>query len=154
MLTGRMRSAKCLFETSVLTYQPLIWIFAFICRKRPTLEEMQAHRWLNPADYMLKKRERAHFTTNRIQVGWTLWRHYLVPANDVMNTGIATKYIWNFNTLFCIKSVNLNQILNHSESNRLKYYSQTIIYSIKTIVQYLTAVLSMYNTYITVYYQS
>merc|ERR1712170_94400 len=24
-------------------------------------------RWLNPSDYMFKKRERAHFTTNRIQ---------------------------------------------------------------------------------------
>jgi len=43
------------------------YIFFFF-RKRPTLEEMQGHRWLNPADYMLKKRERAHFTTNRIQV--------------------------------------------------------------------------------------
>ena len=36
-------------------------------RKRPTLEEVQAHRWLNPADYMLKKRMRARFPTNRIQ---------------------------------------------------------------------------------------
>merc|ERR1711982_180550 len=35
--------------------------------ERPLLEEVQNHRWLNPSDYMFKKRERANFTTNRIQ---------------------------------------------------------------------------------------
>ena len=39
-------------------------------RKRPTLEEVQNHRWMNPADYMYKKRGRANFNSNRIQVGF------------------------------------------------------------------------------------
>jgi len=51
-----------------LTLRVLMITLMSHSRKRPTLEEVQAHRWLNPADYMLKKRERAHFTTNRIQV--------------------------------------------------------------------------------------
>ena len=37
-------------------------------RKRPLLEEVVNHRWLNSVDYMAKKRERASFTSNRIQV--------------------------------------------------------------------------------------
>merc|ERR1711971_535819 len=45
----------------------LMWIFKRGPWKRPLLEEVQNHRWLNPSDYMFKKRERAHFTTNRIQ---------------------------------------------------------------------------------------
>ena len=40
----------------------------FFCRKRPTLEEVQNHRWLNQVDYMSKKRSRANFTSNRIKV--------------------------------------------------------------------------------------
>jgi hypothetical protein len=45
----------------------LMWIFKRAPYKRPSLEEVGNHRWLNPADYMLKKRERARFPTNRIQ---------------------------------------------------------------------------------------
>merc|ERR1711992_385192 len=45
----------------------LMWIFKRQPIRRPTLEEVGAHRWMNPADYMLKKRERARFPTNRIQ---------------------------------------------------------------------------------------
>merc|ERR1712055_696309 len=45
----------------------LMWIFKRAPYKRPSLEEVRNHRWLNPADYMLKKRERARFPTNRIQ---------------------------------------------------------------------------------------
>merc|ERR1719244_817290 len=45
----------------------LMWIFKRQPIRRPTLEEVGAHRWVNPADYMLKKRERARFPTNRIQ---------------------------------------------------------------------------------------
>merc|ERR1712193_592804 len=45
----------------------LMWVFKKAPWKRPALEEVQNHRWLNPSDYMFKKRERAHFTTNRIQ---------------------------------------------------------------------------------------
>merc|ERR1712242_461720 len=45
----------------------LMWIFKRLPYKRPTLEEVGSHRWMNPADYMLKKRERARFPTNRIQ---------------------------------------------------------------------------------------
>merc|ERR1712113_579281 len=37
----------------------LMWIFKRLPYKRPTLEEVGSHRWMNPADYMLKKRERA-----------------------------------------------------------------------------------------------
>merc|ERR1739844_225356 len=45
----------------------LMWIFKKAPIRRPSLEEVGAHRWMNPADYMLKKRERARFPTNRIQ---------------------------------------------------------------------------------------
>jgi len=45
----------------------LMWIFKRQPFKRPSLEEVGTHRWLNAADYMLKKRERARFPTNRIQ---------------------------------------------------------------------------------------
>ena len=45
----------------------LMWIFKRKPHARPSLEEMTAHRWTNPADYMLKKRQRAKFPTNRIQ---------------------------------------------------------------------------------------
>merc|ERR1719433_954340 len=45
----------------------LMWIFKRKPHARPSLEEVGAHRWTNPADYMLKKRERARFPTNRIQ---------------------------------------------------------------------------------------
>jgi len=45
----------------------LMWIFKRQPIRRPTLEEVGNHRWMNPADYMLKKRQRARFPTNRIQ---------------------------------------------------------------------------------------
>merc|ERR1712098_615242 len=45
----------------------LMWVFKRKPIRRPTLEEVGAHRWVNPADYMLKKRQRARFPTNRIQ---------------------------------------------------------------------------------------
>jgi len=45
----------------------LMWIFKRQPFRRPSLEEVGTHRWLNAADYMLKKRERARFPTNRIQ---------------------------------------------------------------------------------------
>jgi len=45
----------------------LMWVFKKAPIKRPSLEEVVAHRWMNSADYMLKKRERARFPTNRIQ---------------------------------------------------------------------------------------
>merc|ERR1719188_516640 len=45
----------------------LMWIFKRKPHARPSLEEVGAHRWTNPADYMLKKRERARFPTIRIQ---------------------------------------------------------------------------------------
>lgn len=54
-------------EVTMEATRLLMWIFKRTPWKRPLLEEVQNHRWLNPADYMLKKRERAHFTTNRIQ---------------------------------------------------------------------------------------
>jgi hypothetical protein len=44
-----------------------MWIFKRGPLKRPTLEEVQNHRWLNAADYMYKKRGRANFNSNRIQ---------------------------------------------------------------------------------------
>merc|ERR1719436_1233835 len=45
----------------------LMWVFKKAPIKRPSLEEVGAHRWMNAADYMLKKRQRARFPTNRIQ---------------------------------------------------------------------------------------
>merc|ERR1711878_212046 len=36
----------------------LMWVFKKAPIKRPSLEEVGAHRWMNAADYMLKKRER------------------------------------------------------------------------------------------------
>merc|ERR1712073_75074 len=54
-------------EVTMEATRLLMWIFKRAPWKRPTLEEVCAHRWLNPSDYMLKKRERAHFTTNRLQ---------------------------------------------------------------------------------------
>ena len=45
----------------------LMWIFKRTPYRRPSLEETGAHRWINSADYMLKKRMRAKFPTNRIQ---------------------------------------------------------------------------------------
>jgi len=45
----------------------LMWIFKRLPYRRPSLEEVGAHRWMNSADYMLKKRQRARFPTNRIQ---------------------------------------------------------------------------------------
>ena len=37
-------------------------------RKRPTAEESLEHRWLQPSEHMLKKRERALFLGNRLKV--------------------------------------------------------------------------------------
>merc|ERR1719188_1028285 len=54
-------------EVTMEATRLLMWIFKRAPWKRPSLEEVQNHRWLNPSDYMFKKRERAHFTTNRIQ---------------------------------------------------------------------------------------
>merc|ERR1711910_252678 len=45
----------------------LMWIFKKAPIRRPSLGEVGAHRWMNAADYMLKKRMRARFPTNRIQ---------------------------------------------------------------------------------------
>merc|ERR1712109_80528 len=42
----------------------LMWVFKKAPIRRPSLEEVGAHRWMNAADYMLKKRERARFPTN------------------------------------------------------------------------------------------
>merc|ERR1712088_886685 len=54
-------------EVTMEATRLLMWIFKRGPWKRPSLEEVAAHRWLNPSDYMLRKRERAHFTTNRLQ---------------------------------------------------------------------------------------
>merc|ERR1712012_320241 len=54
-------------EVTMEATRLLMWIFKRGPWKRPLLEEVQNHRWLNASDYMFKKRERAHFTTNRIQ---------------------------------------------------------------------------------------
>ncbi|XP_040572571.1 protein Obscurin [Lepeophtheirus salmonis] len=54
-------------EATMEVTRLLMWIFKRSPMKRPSLEEIMSHRWLNNADYMLKKRERARFNTNRIQ---------------------------------------------------------------------------------------
>lgn len=35
--------------------------------KRPTAEESHEHRWLLPTEYMIKKRERTMFLSNRLK---------------------------------------------------------------------------------------
>jgi len=54
-------------EVTMEATRLLMWIFKRAPWKRPTLEEVMNHRWLNSADYMLKKRARAKFSSNRIQ---------------------------------------------------------------------------------------
>merc|ERR1712012_982224 len=54
-------------EVTMEATRLLMWIFKRAPWKRPTLEEVVNHRWLNSADYMLKKRARAKFTSSRIQ---------------------------------------------------------------------------------------
>merc|ERR1711999_16581 len=46
----------------------LMWIFKRQPIRRPTLEEVGVHRWMNPADYMLKKRQRARFPQQNPEV--------------------------------------------------------------------------------------
>lgn len=41
--------------------------FIFISSKRPLVEECHEHRWLQPSDFMIKKRERAVFLGNRLK---------------------------------------------------------------------------------------
>lgn len=48
--------------------QSFIFIyFIFISSKRPLVEECHEHRWLQPSDFMIKKRERAVFLGNRLK---------------------------------------------------------------------------------------
>merc|ERR1712226_887468 len=54
-------------EVTMEATRLLMWIFKRAPWKRPLLEEVVSHRWLNSVDYMAKKRERASFTSNRIQ---------------------------------------------------------------------------------------
>merc|ERR1711962_1780675 len=54
-------------EVTMEATRLLMWIFKRAPWKRPTLEEVINHRWLNSADYMYKKRARAKFTASRIQ---------------------------------------------------------------------------------------
>merc|ERR1712111_223184 len=54
-------------EVTMEATRLLMWVFKKVPMRRPSLEEVGAHRWMNAADYMLKKRERARFPTNRIQ---------------------------------------------------------------------------------------
>ncbi len=51
-------------------------------RKRPLLEEVQNHRWLNAVDYMAKKRQRATFPTNRIQVSGFFFLFFFFRAAE------------------------------------------------------------------------
>lgn len=43
------------------------YLFIFISSKRPLVEECHEHRWLQPSDFMIKKRERAVFLGNRLK---------------------------------------------------------------------------------------
>lgn len=50
--------------------------FQYYCqffRKRPYTEDCQEHRWLMASDYMVKKRERAHFLGSRLKVLFGLY---------------------------------------------------------------------------------
>ena len=71
-------------EVTMEATRLLMWMFKRTPWKRPLLEEVQNHRWLNSSDYMFKKRERAHFTTNRIQVSTffhIITFHFLIRSN-------------------------------------------------------------------------
>merc|ERR1712001_487238 len=54
-------------EVTMEATRLIMWIFKRSPWKRPTLEEVQNHRWLTAADSMYKKRGRANFNSNRIQ---------------------------------------------------------------------------------------
>ena len=41
--------------------------FTFDFSKRPMVEECHEHRWLQLSDFMIKKRERAVFLSNRLK---------------------------------------------------------------------------------------
>ncbi|XP_075169287.1 obscurin isoform X4 [Haematobia irritans] len=45
----------------------IMFLFKRHPHKRPYTEECQEHRWLMASDYMVKKRERAHFLGNRLK---------------------------------------------------------------------------------------
>merc|ERR1711862_576440 len=74
-LPRRPRTTSSMSSSSLSMYKEctmegtrlLMWVFKKAPIRRPSLEEVGAHRWMNAADYMLKKRERARFPTNRIQ---------------------------------------------------------------------------------------
>merc|ERR1711962_1586353 len=70
----------------------LMWIFKRKPHARPSLEEVNAHRWTNPADYMLKKRERARFPTNRIQK-FAKDYHKSRPAMDMDSQSFMARLI-------------------------------------------------------------
>merc|ERR1712241_670687 len=70
----------------------LMWIFKRQPIRRPTLEEVGAHRWMNPADYMLKKRERARFPTNRIQK-FSKDYHKSRPAMDMDSQSFMSRLL-------------------------------------------------------------
>jgi len=70
----------------------LMWIFKRKPHARPSLEEVAAHRWTNPADYMLKKRERARFPTNRIQK-FAKDYHKSRPAMDMDSQSFMARLI-------------------------------------------------------------
>merc|ERR1712209_267147 len=77
-------------EVTMEATRLLMWIFKRAPWKRPTLEEVQNHRWLNPSDYMLKKRDRAHFTTNRLQK-FSAEYHRSRPCTEVDSATFISK---------------------------------------------------------------
>ena len=85
-----------LFAKSNKVFQLLSFV-AF--RKRPTLEEVQNHRWLNAADYMYKKRGRANFNSNRIQVSQIKQNHFF-PIENRKNTLLRHQPHFNYLFLF------------------------------------------------------
>jgi len=77
-------------EVTMEATRLLMWIFKRAPWKRPLLEEVQNHRWLNPSDYMFKKRERARFTTNRIQK-FAAEYHRCRPQMDMDSASFISK---------------------------------------------------------------
>merc|ERR1712117_707406 len=67
ILSVKFKFERLYKEVTMEATRLLMWIFKRAPWKRPSLEEVMGHRWLNSADYMLKKRSRARFAGNRIQ---------------------------------------------------------------------------------------
>jgi serine/threonine protein kinase len=88
----------------------LMWIFKRLPYRRPTLEEIGAHRWMSSADYMLKKRQRAKFPTNRIQ-NFSREYHRSRPVMEQDSQSFITRIVHGIhNCLTVYKKISKSEI--------------------------------------------